>query len=300
MNKLIKLYSTKIWDWQVLSSNKFINIKTVEDNIHRNWDYKLLSKNPSIGLQGLLKFPKKSWDYDYFSSLQDPMLVDVVLKFPDKPWNWEKLSDNPTVISIVSKLENKPWNWKLLSAHCTEELFNLYKTKWDTDIISANLQINLDLLTSGPEIIIQRSDVTAAIFIEKFIHKYPEWIPKVSKQLSEMVTIAQVINEPFFKWNWDILSERKDLDIEQVIKLNYMQKWNWKLITRNQGLKTIMKYKNFDWDYDYLSDHNDLTIIMLMDNCNKGWNHYKTYLKLKVNLKNLIHGIGIIYLEVKN
>lgn len=72
LERLLKLFPDKPWNWYLLSQNQTIRLKFIQQNLDLKWKFDELSTNPNI-----------SWEF--------------VEKNLDRGWNFEGLSLNPNI-----------------------------------------------------------------------------------------------------------------------------------------------------------------------------------------------------------
>ena len=60
--KFILNNPNKGWDWDYISKNPNITMKTILDNPDKNWNWHYISINPNITMKFILDNPDKNWD----------------------------------------------------------------------------------------------------------------------------------------------------------------------------------------------------------------------------------------------
>jgi hypothetical protein len=190
--------------------------------------------------------PFVEWTYDYFKqyhskvttakgvSFISKVITDtsIVLDFTDFNWDWDVISINPNLINdnnfifkVADKL-NFALLLKFIDGSTVEALFE-----------QANL---LAFLEGNPE----------------------NW-----QSVTEKSSIEFVRKHIIFNWDWLILTKRfcSSIKIEALGNSKWIDKWDWKYLTRNLGITQIDDnldlYVNY-WDWEYLTETFDKNFVL--------------------------------------
>ena len=253
---IINKYSNKPWDWEWLIQNtnihieKYIPLSLIEKYLYK-WYYLYLSKNPNITEEFILKYPYQYWDIKYliknnkitdFNALSKFININqyIINNYPDKPWDWEWLIKN-TIIYVERYI---PFN-----------LIEKYLDKWNYWKLSKNQNITEDFILKYPNqnwnmcFLIKNNKITDFNALSKFRNIYEDIIDKY----------------PNKQWDWEWLIENTDINVENYIPFNliekYLDKWDYYYLSKNPNLteKIILKYPNQNWDIKYLIKNNKIT-----------------------------------------
>lgn len=219
-------------------------IDLLEKNNLLNWE----SGTYSFGFECN---PHIEWTYDYFKQYHSKVTTGkgfsfiskaisdtrIVTDFPHFSWDWDVISINPNLINnqdFVLQAADK-LNYAILiesvSGDVIEKLFE-----------QSNL---LTFLLDNPddwEVVTQKCSV-------EFVRKYID-----------------------YNWDWAILTKRfcSSINIEALGNPKWIDKWDWKYLTRN--LEIVQIYDNIDlyvtyWDWRYLTEilDNDFILSHLLD-----------------------------------
>ncbi|MDR2410907.1 MAG: hypothetical protein LBE13_22735, partial [Bacteroidales bacterium] len=190
--------------------------------------------------------PFIEWTYDYFKQYHSKVATakgfsfvskkisdtNIVLDFPDFNWDWNVIStninlinDNGFIFKVADKL-NIALLLKYIDGSTIESLFE-----------QANL---LSFLENNPE----------------------SW-----QAVTEKCSIEFVRQHIGYDWDWAILTKRfcSSIKIEALGNPKWIDKWDWKYLTRNLSITQI--YDNLDlyieyWDWEYLSETLDKGFIL--------------------------------------
>lgn len=254
------------WDWHALSSNRNLTYDRVllTKYIREEWDWEKLSE-----FGGFLR--KQQYDthsylsivvaqfpqikFDFLSKRNDIDIdTDLILSNSDENWDWNILSANGKVeISnvLLLTLEHKPWNWVNISkrkniAINNETLLKLIDKEWDWVSMSKDIGLRFD-----------------AQFIEKVKFKSWDW-KLISHHTSFLPTVEILKLVSQFGIDWEYISQKKNLNPLTVLLARYVDKWEWKSITKHPRInfKDIDFIERFadKWDWSYICKSGKLTL----------------------------------------
>lgn len=202
------------------------------------WDMKLFCQNDEFDVFKDLEPCRNLIDWDALSSSK---AVDKSLKYNEK-LGIKKQAWTEDIQNLLADSRNK-WNFKLLSSF--ESLINQY---W---FISRNKE-KLDWQVISKE---------SRIFTEKDKQKINETIEKFKSFI-----------------DFKILSERSDVDIQQIIKIYPRGNYDYNVLLRNNKIEASVELvnaiKNYEWDWFELTskEHFKPTADMLLAQFNKNIN----------------------------
>jgi hypothetical protein len=100
LEKLLKKYPDKPWDWSRISYNPNITFDIIQANPDKPWDWSRISYNPNITFDIIQANPDKPWDW-FVLSYNPNITLDIIKANPDKPWDWYELSRNRFIYDDV-------------------------------------------------------------------------------------------------------------------------------------------------------------------------------------------------------
>ena len=242
-------YSDKLWDWEWLIENTYINVeKYISFNLIKKypykWNYWILSKNPNITKEFILKYPYQNWDIGYL--IKNNKITDF--KSLSKFKNIE--------LNIICEYSNKHWDWEWIIENTNIMLKKYISTNHISHYheLSKNLNLTEEFILKYPY---QNWDIKHLIKNNKITD---------FKSLSRFKNINYIIinnykNKP---WDWEWLIENTDINVEEYIPLNlikkYLYKWNYYFLSKNPNLtkEFILKYPYKNWDITYLIENNKI------------------------------------------
>ena len=164
-----------------------------------------------------------------------------VVKFPDAPWDWKQLSTNSAITcEVISFTIDKPWDFQLLSKHrkvATWEfvMHNLDKP-WDWNCLYWNRYFT-------------------PFENENENYSVNSYLTEEKKEMS--LTEEQKSRLHRGGFDWVILSGLDtDLPMQQVIRENPEENWNWRMISLNNDIATwefVNETSTLSWDWKGLS-----------------------------------------------
>ena len=256
INQCIHEYPNKPWDWEWIIENtdimlikEYIPFNLIEKYENRQ-DYYHLSKNSNLTEEFILKYPDQNWDIEYliennkitnFNALSKFKYINYIIdKYPNKPWDWEWIIENNIItikeyiqLNLIEKYPHK-WNYYHLSKNpnLTEEFILKYPYK-EWDIIE----------------LIQNNKITNFNALSKF-------------RIIDQYIIDAYPNK---SWDWEWLIENRDIEVEEYISFNliekYKNKWDYWKLSFNPNLteEFISKYPHQNWNIEYLNKKNKNT-----------------------------------------
>jgi hypothetical protein len=195
-----------------------------------------------------------------------------------------------------------------------EDRINNPENSWSYNYLSYNLNLYFTIILNNNllfkdcdwDCISQNSNVTWEIIINNPTIPW-EW---TNISLNKNITWDIIINNPDYPWDWDYLSRYKPITwciIKQNIDL-FKERLNWDLlgknwdfeILENLGLSVpwnfqnlsyfnpiinwdvVIKYKDQDWNWDCLSESENLDYNIIVEYIYKPWNWDKISSNLKI------------------
>ena len=248
LNKL----SNQIWiieNTNIIFENIYFSLELIKKYSYK-WYYFELSFNKNLTEEFILKYPYKYWDIPVLIKKNKITNFNVLSKFkhiehyiwnyPDKQWDWEWL------------IQNTDYN---IEYYIPLDLIEKYKYKLTYKILSENSNITEEFILEYPyqhwDIIylIENNKITDFNTLSKFKYIDQEIIKKYP-------------NKP---WNWDWLIQNTDINLEEYIPFNliekYPYKWNYRILSFNPNLteEFILKYPYKNWIIEYLIENNKIT-----------------------------------------
>jgi len=183
-------------------------------------------------------------------------LWEAILAEPNQPWDYWKLSEYPDLPwNIVTALSNKPWHWHKLSSHPQLD-FDFVRSvsdkDWDWGALSEHPNISLETIATNPDYFwkFRHREVPFEILIQ---------LPRYKNNLTQtwFVPWSIVLHNPTLDWEWDRLSQRKDLTWDIVLKHPELP-WDWDYLTkrRNVTMEVVQSLPDKPWQW------NDLTCLV--------------------------------------
>ena len=112
------------------------------------------------------------------------------------------------------------------------------------------------------------------------IQRYSE-IDWTYRCLSLYAPLDYIIEYTALPWDYNIISERKDLDIE-FIKL-YKDNLNWKLISENVDMSDVINNPELPWNWKAISSNKKVTQDDLIENPQCEWDYSKLSNHIDIN-----------------
>ena len=231
-NEYIFLNSHFPWDWRFVTEST--STQTILESLE---DEELISK----------------WDWEIVTRKLDKITIDENWEALNRYIDWSFIIENvftvenelrlgdqlPRVAACLSILEDerKRNYWKVLTAvypfaqlfEYVEETYKLKEFEWDWDLISNHNHFPPDLRT-----------------INEFKNHLSWSIFSVNKSIIQKFDFS----------NWD--SFREWFKSTDSYLLNFSDYWDWRVLSQNESLTynrlLLTKYKNEEWDWEYLSE----------------------------------------------
>lgn len=122
-------FTKKAWDWRLLSANKNVTWKTIQNHPEFPWNFEYASVNQNVTWNIIEENREKGWDLTWMG--RNPNItLDIVEKLErdDYPWITSSpcaysefyyyLSCSPAVsLDFVMSRQDKRWNWSELAKH---------------------------------------------------------------------------------------------------------------------------------------------------------------------------------------
>jgi len=189
--------------------------------------------------------PYIEWTYDYFKKYHSKITTEkgfsfvsktitdtcIVLDFPDFSWDWDTISTNTDLINDKSF------------------------------VLAIAGKLNITLLLQ-----VISSDIVEVLFEQANLISFLENNPESWQFVTEKCSIDFVRRHIDYNWDWAILTKRfcSSIKIETLGNPKWIDKWDWKYLTRNLDISKI--YDNLDlyvdkWDWEYLTEKLDKDFI---------------------------------------
>lgn len=212
-------------------------------------------KNDNSLLILLQMYPDKDWDLETINSL---ISWDIVYKYPEMPyWRYSYLSRNHTVTpEIVKNNSHLAWDYKIMSENPNLTVdFIRSRTDWDYGKLSMNLVIT-------PETVRNNLDIPW----DKFGLNYNSNFD--SKDLTEL----DMLHLPSYVHNPNITDEDLDKFGDKLLLFT-----NRSALNRCKGisLNYILSHPEYDWNYDTISDREEVNESHLNSYPHLNWNKIK-------------------------
>jgi hypothetical protein len=256
-------------DWYKLTFHNLIDADFILKNPQFPWDLKSIHLNPNINAEDLIKkfnnFKIENKEEVSISFIKNHNLLETfdVDTFCD-------FSSN--IVNDVETYKNIKWNWRNISMNynITEEFIIKHLDKLDSYFLSSNKAVSIDFILNTHfdwdfDAICQNPNMTTKyVFILR--KKIMNW---GALTLNESIPISFILDTPQFYWDYDLLSQRKDLTIE-IIEKHSEIKWNWINICINSESIPISFLKNFVNKTDFFPNRfekfNCLTLLKYNQN----------------------------------
>ncbi|MCG3770316.1 MAG: hypothetical protein JW384_01462 [Nitrosomonadaceae bacterium] len=205
---LIARYEER-WHWTPLSRNRLLPwSESFLRKFETNWDWSALTENPSLPWSELLVAVFENlWVWTSAELPERPCMSDsahlpwsesLIERYVSR-WDWEQLSENRSL----------PWSLSLISR---------FKDQWEWDSLGSNYGI---------------------VWTEKMFETFDSyWKGRIWYRLSYRgASWSQAfLASHELLWNWDELSERKDLPWTPELIKRFEQRWNWRNLRLNDAL----------------------------------------------------------------
>lgn len=274
--------STK--NFMYLSDHEDLTINIVKEYPDAPWEWETIQEHDNFSLNWLISFPYAQWNWKsmHLADAFDPYWLCI---FQDKPWNWEHLHKSKQFdFSWIEYAPHADWNWDKLSEMTTIELLQKKPNyPWVWSIVTAYSDISVETMMEHLEFpwdvsLIRFDKIThdEIPFLRHFRDRFDEdaWIDftrftdwKVLKTNSDLNWVPF-----FFTFTCD---EFEEDDMEFL--LNYpLSLLNWVKLSLSVPFKTIKKYPNLPWNFEFVSLNNTVTYDDVEEFPEKNWDHSVT------------------------
>jgi hypothetical protein len=160
------------------------------------------------------------------------------------------------IIKVKSKSKRKDYKKKEIGKHLLKNVLEINKAKL-IDLLdyanNNNLRGIIDIKTFW-EVISKHREITLNI-IDQNLDKPWNWYHISQHPNIKWSDIKNNINKNEYNWDYNGLSERKDLDLKYVTN-NINKPWNWcSLSFNNINWDFVSKNLNKPWNWFYISQH---------------------------------------------
>jgi hypothetical protein len=235
------------WNYKELSANKSIHLDIVKEQIDKKWDWHKLSKNPAITLAMIeenIELPWKWWSMSKNSNLT----WEFVKKYIHKAWDaFELTKHNNFTLDII--YNNLIHSYGLNNPDIREEcsyihiggyhpmyrvraLGALQGTEGRDNIIdnitAYHPQINTNIFDSivhfgkhtlwNIKYFVENNNFDCAVHGEFLLKYIPKDSSKWETLSNKRIPIEFIINNIDRNWDWDLISMRKDLTFDIILK----------------------------------------------------------------------------------
>jgi len=190
--------------------------------------------------------PNIEWSYNFFKKYHSKIVTEKGYSFVS-----QKIRDTNIVLNYL----NFNWDWNAISTNadliCNKDFVLTIADKLNFALLVKN--IDSEFL----EELFEKSNILT------FLENNPEsWLP-----VTENATIEFARKHIDYNWDWAVLTKRfcSSIKIEALGNPKWIDKWDWKYLTRNLDLSKI--YDNLDsyinyWDWEYLTEKLDKSFIL--------------------------------------
>ena len=215
------------------------------------------------------------WDWDYISNHKFFPTDIATLNLFQKKINWSILSESN---AIQQKFNPKSWNTGKEWFSNIDRYLQKFDNNWDWKVLSQNRNINYNrlllqkykgenwdweyLTEFGGFLLQQKRDN------EKYLEQILKQFQKIkfdilSKRKDINIDSDLILSTKDKNWDWQILSENKkaEISIELILELKN-KNWNWKAISQRKKIdftnETFIQLLDKDWDWEYLSNDTNI------------------------------------------
>jgi hypothetical protein len=265
---LIQLKETTLRDYspnqaQYQWNNALIDF--LEQTDYLSWE----SGNFTLGFECN---PFIEWTSEYFKQYHSKVTTAKGFSFVS-----EKISGT----NIVLDFQDFSWDWNVIST-------NINLINDNSFIFKVSDKLNFALLLKFID-----GSTIEALFEQANLLSFLENNPESWQSVTEKCSIEFVRKHIDYDWDWAILTKRfcPSIKIEALGNSKWVDKWNWKYLTRNLDIAQI--YDNLDvyvdyWDWEYLSETLDKDfIINNLPDYNNNW-YWDTLLNKRLDKSDLL------------
>jgi hypothetical protein len=205
--------------------------------------------------------------FDFLQKYYDKIIKEenekeYVQAFNSKCITWDILTDKK-----YNNLYNMPDNYNLTKHPnvgwniIKEYAFKCYKE--NNNYYNDNIYYD-KYYVCGQE---KNPNITFDIIINNIPEYFYNW-DRISE--NKNITTEILMKYPDKPWNYIKLSENKNITIDYIAN-NTDKDWSWFRITKRAKLEDIQKYPNLPWNYAELSSNKDITWDMIKSNLQIPW-----------------------------
>lgn len=328
---LVIQYPEKRWNWLYVSSeyelpyildnililSKYINIKTIINRAFVSEDYTKLYCN-SADFVKVLSEAKESTLKDYQPNQENycwtEQLIDLLETTGYLSWGSGNFTlgfeCNPFIewtYDYFKRYHSKiatPKGFDFVSTHIsdTQIIIDYQSFNWSWNVISTNIN-----LISEKEFVLSFADklnfafllqyidseILEELFEQQILLTFLENNPDGWQLVTEKSSIEYVRQHIDYNWDWAILTKRfcSSIKIEALGNPKWVDKWDWKYLTRNLDLSVITDKLDLyveRWDWEYLTEILDKDfIINNLPNYNDNW-YWDILLNVRLDKSDLL------------
>jgi len=239
----------------------------------------LTSKIPFVRLFPIVEATNKlevfEWDWDFISNHKFfPTDIATLNQFKQKI-NWTTFSESN---AIQQKYNPNSWNKGKEWFDNTDSYLQTFEDYWDWQVLSKNDNINYNrfflqkyrsenwdweyLTEFGGFLTKQKRDKEN--YLEKIIDLFPKIKFEIlSKRKDINIDSELILSTKDKNWDWQVLSENEKADISNELILQLKDKnWNWKALSKRKKIdftnEILINLLEKDWDWNYLSENVNL------------------------------------------
>jgi hypothetical protein len=194
-------------------------------------------------IEDRLNNSENSWSYNHLSQNLN-LTIDIINKYKDEYWNWKYISRNSNItLDIILNNFNLPWDWDYISVN--------QNITWDN--VLNNLQYPWDW---------------------EYLSRYK---PITWSRIKKNLDLYRQ------KLHWNVIGYKFDFEILENLGLSVP--WNFENLSYFNPIinwDIVIKYKDQDWNWDFLSNSQNLDYNIILDHIYKPWNWDKISLNLKI------------------
>lgn len=116
------------FDWNCALENANIDPEVILSWHHISFDYEALSGNPNLRIKTVLQHININWNWDYIS--RNIKHVEDIEKYIELPWNWDEISLNKNITPDFVKHNSSRINFTLLSCNPLDGDYWINRVNW--------------------------------------------------------------------------------------------------------------------------------------------------------------------------
>jgi hypothetical protein len=234
---MICTFPDKEWDWVKISGHKSITCDIVISNQKFPWVPSTFYRK-SFGatleiMRDNMDFP---WDKNHISSLIDinkKQDQELVINNPVIDWDWYSFSQDIEDLDFIRKTSGQDWRWgSFYSKKCVtwDFILEFADKNWNWNLLSMYKDEDWSFVLKHPELPWDWYSLgTRGVPFE--IVSSLKTCPWNFRYLSSWHPLSDIIFHPTeFPWNWKVVSLRKDLT-KNIIMKNVNIPWDFKIIS---------------------------------------------------------------------